>query len=146
MDSDNGLRIVLNSLACMADYEHWNLEDLIHQMRAERSESVFLTRENYDSIMADLATVQNEREKLLRELADTQETYRKMRAEFDAAMSTAHEVQMSLMGVRQVAYEDQVRLADVLRLKQPAAFDTLFVRDQCLHAIEALAINQKVRK
>lgn len=79
MDSDNGLRAIFHSVAVMADYELWNIEDCLDNMRSHWSESCARHQETLDAMAADVATLQNERDKLLRELADTQEAYRKYR-------------------------------------------------------------------
>lgn len=100
MEHDNGLRCIFQSVAVMADYELWGIEDRLNNMRTHWSESCAKYQADIDELMnsrkedrnerdkayatrdamaADVATLQNERDKLLRELADTQEAYRKFR-------------------------------------------------------------------
>ncbi len=76
MDDDNGLKIILKAIATMADAEHWQLEDCLNRLRGQWSESVEQYQTQVDSLQADIATINAERDKLLRELAQTQEAYR----------------------------------------------------------------------
>lgn len=77
MDHDNGLRSIFYSIAVMADYELWSIEDCLNNMRTNWSESLEKSQATIDQLAADVSTLQNERDKLLRELAETQEAYRK---------------------------------------------------------------------
>jgi uncharacterized protein YlxW (UPF0749 family) len=79
MDANNGLRSIFQSIAVMADYELWRTEDCLNNMRTNWSKSLEKSQATRDQLAADVATLQNERNKLLRELADTQEAYRKFR-------------------------------------------------------------------